>query len=269
MNLILFSALSLGILGMVFAVVLAFLDKKLKVKQDERVEKILALLPGINCGACGFSGCAAFAQAVVKERKMFSGCIPGGREVNRQIASLMGIGEIKILPKVAVCQCSAADASKKRSFTYEGPQSCRFAHLVGGNLDCTYGCLGYGDCVAVCPVGAISIKEKKVYVDADKCIGCGKCIQACPRNLFTLVAFDKEKEENFFYVGCSNKDKGSLTRAVCTQGCIACGICVRVGNSPFKLENNLSRIDYSKAEINAFEEAKNKCPTKCIIEAHA
>jgi ferredoxin len=134
---------------------------------------------------------------------------------------------------------------------------------VGGALDCKYGCLGFGDCIKVCPTKAISIKQGKVYIDVKKCIGCGKCEKACPRNLFELVPH--KEGEKIYYVACNNKEKGLYVRSVCGRGCITCGLCTRVEGSPFYLKENLSYLDYQKtASQEVLDKAKNACPTHCI-----
>ncbi len=254
--------LVLGGIGFCFSLTLAFLSKKLKVEENPLVEEILKVLPGINCGACGFSGCKAFAEAIVEGKDVLT-CIPGGEEVNKKISAILGREEEKVLKKKAVVKCQAKNNQKKSSFLYQGPTSCYSANILGGNIDCPYGCLGFGDCVKVCPVGAISIEEGRACIDIEKCIGCGKCVKACPRNLIQLVPV--KDDIGVWYVACNNKDKAISVRNVCSVGCIGCGICTRVENSPFVMENNLSSINYEVIEdIEPLEKAKLKCPTKCI-----
>ena len=260
------SLLALGFVGFSFALLLAFLSKKLKVEQDPRIDKILNILPGLNCGACGFSGCLRFAEAAVKECSIFNGCLPGGSMVNEQIAESLGIvGCLSRTNLTAICHCGADAGEKKNSHIYLGPETCKAASLIGAGLDCLYGCLGFGDCLLVCPANAISIKNKKVYVDRGKCIGCGKCAAACPRNLFEVIATKKEMPL-VYYVACNNKDKALNVKRVCSRGCISCAICIKVTDSPFVMRDNLSRIDREKVKSDKpLEEAKQKCPTKCIV----
>ncbi len=259
--------LVLGSVGFIFAILLSFLSKKLKVKEDPRVEKVLELLPGLNCGACGFSGCRQFAEAVVKECKIFKGCLPGGPEVNNKIIQALGItGCISTEKQIAICRCGAEGEQKKASSQYYGLQTCKAAHLTSGVVDCAYGCLALGDCIQTCPNGAIKLINKKIHVDFEKCTGCGQCAKACPRNLFEIVPF--KKESPLYYVGCNNTEKALNVKKVCDKGCIACGMCTRVEDSPYHLDNNLSFIDYQKA-INEkpLEEGRSKCPTKCIYKS--
>jgi ferredoxin len=175
-------------------------------------------------------------------------------------------GEYAHHRRVAVCQCGARAGEKKASNRYDGPAVCRAADISGGVLDCAYGCLAFGDCVGVCPVRAISLREQKITVDVIKCIGCGKCVKTCPRKLFELVPF--KKGVPVFFVACSNKEKALAVKKVCSRGCIACGICAKVADSPFVIQDNLSRIDYKRIERpQALFEAADKCPTKCILKS--
>lgn len=285
------SVLALGVTGFLFSLFLALVSRKLKVEEDPRVEKVVDILPGINCGACGFSGCRVFAEAVVRKCNIFSGCLPGGYEVNTKIADILGIVGCGRKDKVTiVCHCGAEDSEKKSSHMYVGPKTCRATDITGGALDCVYGCPGFSDCVRACPTQALRLENRKIYVDIKKCVGCGKCVTVCPRNLFELVPFSpspktgqpppegevpvanqaKEKDMDLYYVTCSNKDKASAVRGVCTRGCIGCGICTKVSNSPYYLRENLSRIDRNKVELKGpLQEGKDKCPTRCIASTHA
>ncbi len=264
---VIFSLVTLGSVGLIFAVLLAFLDKKLSIEEDEKLQEILNVLPGINCGACGFSGCRAFAEAAIRRKSIFSGCIPGGASVNDKIKNILGISEVTTTKrKIAICHCTADKSQKKSSSDYYGLLTCKAADITEGVIDCIYGCLGLGDCVRVCPVGAITLREGRVYVDINLCIGCGKCVEACPRGLFELVELGKKA---LYYVGCSNREKALDVKRVCSKGCIGCGICSRLKDSPFKVEENLSRIDRKREfSLEVLEEARNKCPTKCIVSVN-
>lgn len=264
MNQIILATVIFGLIGLGFALLLAFLNRKLKVPENPKVKKILNILPGLNCGACGFSSCKAYAQAVAKNPESFKTCRPGEDQVNEKVLEAIGKkGASQEQEKtVVVCRCGAAKEDKKTSSIYKGIESCQAAEITGGALDCIYGCLALGDCQEVCPTGAISIKNKKVQINQHKCILCGKCIQICPRNLFEMIP---DKEFRNYFVACNNKDKLKEVKDVCSRGCITCGLCVRVENSPYQIKENLSKINYEQArEEKPLEEGKNKCPTKCI-----
>ncbi len=256
----------LGVIGFISSLLLSFLSKKLKVKEDLKVKEILKTLPGLNCGACGFSSCRSFAKAAVEKSDVFTGCLPGGEAVNKKVADILGLNAPKAANKtILICRCGATGGQKKQSTQYNGPRTCRAANITGGVLDCDWGCIGFGDCVNVCPAGALTLKDRKIYIDINKCISCGKCIRACPRNLFELVPLIEGLDT--YYVACSNKDKVLAVKGVCSRGCIGCGICTRVQDSPYRLKDNLSSIDRTESNLKkeSLEEGKNKCPTKCIF----
>ena len=268
MNEVTISIIVLGTVGFAFALLLALLSKKLKVEEDPKVIEVLEILPGLNCGACGFSGCRAYAEAAVKECNAFSGCLPGGTELNQKINQVLGVSGCASNHKiVAVCRCAAGEGEKKESLIYNGPLTCKAADLIGGVIDCAYGCLGLGDCVNACPVNAIKIENKKVIVDFEKCIGCGKCAKECPRNLFELIPLKDALD--LYYVACNNKDKALGVKQVCSKGCIGCSICTKTEHSPYYMKDNLSRIDYKNANNQSLEQGKTKCPTKCIKKGTA
>ncbi|MBU1113097.1 MAG: RnfABCDGE type electron transport complex subunit B [Candidatus Omnitrophica bacterium] len=259
--------ITLGVAGFIFSLTLALLSKRLKVEEDPRALKVIEILPGLNCGACGFSGCRAFAEAVVREGQIFNGCLPGGDELNQQISAVIGVTAcLQSKSQVVVCRCGAEASEKKVATDYQGLLTCRAAQITGGALDCLYGCLAFGDCLKVCPVSALSLENKKIRVDFSKCIACGKCIQACPRNLFELVPWSKVND--LYWVACNNTEKALKVKKVCSRGCISCTICAKVSESPYYIKNNLSYLDYTKLSSETpLEAAKTKCPTKCIFSA--
>ncbi|NQT28801.1 MAG: RnfABCDGE type electron transport complex subunit B [Candidatus Omnitrophica bacterium] len=261
---IIIPVLVLGLTGFGFSLLLALLSKKLKVEENPRVAKVLELLPGLNCGACGLSGCRAFAEAVAEKCDVFSGCLPATAEVNKQIAETLGlIGCISSHTQVVICHCSAKKGEKKASSKYLGPNTCQAANLSGGMIDCVYGCLALDDCLRVCPVDALGLFEQSIHVDFKKCTGCGACLKACPRNLFELVPIKKGLP--VYNVACSNKETAPGVRKVCNKGCIGCALCTKIENSPYQMRDNLSVINYDNPnDQNTLEQGKNKCPTKCI-----
>ena len=228
MNEIIIATTTLGITGFGFALVLSFLSRKLKVKEDPRIAKVASVLPGANCGACGFAGCRGFAQAVVTQGKIFSGCIPGGHELNEKIAKIIGtVHETSHKQKTAaVCRCGAKAGEKKESFEYTGPKNCKAAQITG-SIDCLYGCLSYGDCVKVCPSGAITLKNKKIYVDI-KMHFLRKCVETCPRKPFELVpVLDNAGGD----VCCNNADKLNSVRNVSAAGALPAACARKINNS--------------------------------------
>ncbi len=261
MNLILISTLTMGGLAAVFALFLSIANKKFKVEEDPRVEQILGYLPGINCGACGYASCRSLAEATVKEEVLASACIVSGNDTVQKIAALMGVQAGSTQRKLAFLHCGALQSQRRKKAEYEGVKTCQAANLLmGGDLACSYGCLGYSDCQASCPFDAISVNGGLPRIDAAKCTGCGNCVKACPRNLFTLEVLDEEPD---YRVVCSSLDKGKKARKVCKKACIACGICVKV--CPFdacELEDNLAVIDERNCQRCGV--CAQRCPTGAI-----
>ena len=266
MSKIIIPTIVLGLAGLAFSILLALLSKKLKVKENPQVTKILELLPGLNCGACGFSGCRAYAETITKECSTFSGCLPAGEEVNKKIAEALGLtGCVSSSAQVVICHCSAKSKEKKSSSKYIGPNDCRSANISGGVIDCAYGCLALGDCINVCPTNALELKDQAIQVDFKKCIGCGKCLKACPRNLFELVPIKNNLP--VYNIACANKETALAVKKVCSKGCISCSLCTKIENSPYQMKDNLSTLNYNKPnDPTSLEQGKSKCPTKCIIK---
>jgi len=248
-------------LGLAFGFVLAYASKRFHVEEDGRIVLVEEALPGFNCAACGQSGCHAFAEAVVDGKTPADGCAPGGKDVAQKVAKILGVEAKEVEPKIATVRCGGGIRCKDR-FTYTGVASCaQAALLAGGHKACSYGCLGFGDCVAACQFNAIRMGEDGIpTVDPAKCTSCGLCVAACPKKIIELTPKTKR-----YHVLCSSKDKGAYVRSVCPVGCIACGLCVKnCPNQACMLEENLSRINYAKCQ-NASKCAQT-CPTKSIKE---
>ena len=263
----------LGGLGLVFGLVLAAASKVFYVETDPRLEQLNECLPGANCGGCGFAGCGAYAEAVLKGEAPVGKCASGGNEAAKAMAAIMGVEAGEVTRKVALVRCSGArtyDAEgnltkgAKMKATYEGFHDCLAASRVGGSgpLSCKFGCLGYGSCTKVCKYGAISVKNGVAVVDEDLCVGCMACAQVCPRKIITAV----EPSQNVI-IACNSLAKGAVTNRACTIGCIGCGKCMK--NCPsgaITITNNLAQIDSSKC-TNCGECAK-VCPKGLIKDSN-
>lgn len=241
---ILITVAVLGGLGLIFGLILALASKVFAVEEDPRKDLLLEIMPGANCGACGFAGCSAYVDAVLAGTTVVGICPVGGTAVAEKMASIMGVTDIgAAVRQVAMVRCSGS-GSNRNLYKYEGIADCLAASRVaaGGPLACQYGCLAFGSCVKVCDFGAISVRDGCARVDLEKCVGCLKCVSACPRNLITVVPYGTDT-----CVKCASRDKGVDTRAVCDCGCIGCGLCAKAcTHGAVTVENHLAAIDYSK-----------------------
>lgn len=268
MTAILIPIMVVGGLGLAFGLILAFASKKFHVEVDPKIEQIMEVLPGANCGACGLPGCGGYAEAVVNENEDITKCAPGGAEVVAKIADIMGIKASAAEPKIAVIHCqSGGNNNTFFRYDYQGIATCKAAVQVaqGPNL-CNYGCVFQNDCITACHFDAITLDENGMrIIDKDKCTGCGACVKACPRDLIELVPISKKVN-----ILCASHDKGAEAKKRCGNktACIGCGICIKkcpVGAISF--DNNLAVIDYSKCISCGLCVAA--CPTKAIEDQKA
>lgn len=246
-------------LGALFGALLAVASKVFAVKVDERIPKIMEKLPGANCGGCGYSGCAALADAIVRGDARPDACNVCEAAAAREIAAIMGeeIGDKVRMRAFAACSGHTGVARKK--FVYSGADDCISAsHLAGGEKLCAGGCLGLGTCMSACAFGAISINNGVAKVDPAKCSGCGSCVAVCPKNVLRLVPAAAK-----YYIGCGSTERGVTTVKQCDTGCIGCKICEKnceVG--AIKVVDNLAVIDYSKC--TSCGTCYEKCPKGII-----
>ncbi len=256
---ILFPVILIGGMGLLFGALLAIAAKAFHVKVDERIPKITNVLPGANCGGCGYAGCSAYAEAIVSGEAKTNLCPSGGTAVAEKIAEIMGIDALAVIPKVARVMCSGTNECAKTKYIYSGEADCHSAmKLGGGPKSCSYGCIGLGSCIKVCSNDAISIVNGVAVVDKDKCGSCGQCVLECPKHIIELVRADVS-----YTVSCSSKDKGKKVKAVCDTGCIGCGICAKnCLAEAITVENNLAKIDPEKCANCGM--CAEKCPQKCI-----
>lgn len=264
MNLILISIIVLGVIGIFSAAVLFFAAQKFKVEEDPRIDEIEAVLPGANCGGCGFPGCRGFADACVQslEGKL---CPVGGAEVMNKVAAVLGVEAEAVEPKVAVVRCNGGCENRPKRNHYDGAPNCAIAaSLYAGETGCSFGCLGLGDCVAACQFDAIVIGENGLpVVDEEKCTACGACVKACPKTIIELRK--KGPKSRRIYVSCVNKDKGALTRKACSVGCIGCTKCQKECQfDAITIENNCAYIDFTKCRL--CRKCVAVCPTHAITE---
>ena len=244
MNIILTAVVAVTVIGVVCAVVLCVISKAMAVPVDERVEKMLGCLPGSNCGACGFPGCAGYAAALASDSNVKTNlCTPGGKAAVDALSAIMGVEAGELIKKIAVVHCRGDCNVEQKKMEYNGINTCAAAKMLyGGDGACAYGCLGYGDCQPVCAYDAICIVDGLARINTEKCTGCGLCVSICPNKLITV---DDAQEATV--IQCNSLDKGAAARKKCANACIACRKCVReCPAQAIAVEDNLARIDYEK-----------------------
>lgn len=252
------------LLGGLMGALLAFASRIFAVKTDERVEAIQECLPGANCGGCGYTGCAALAQAIVKGEAAVNACTVGGAETAKKAAAIMGVEAGNTVKMRAQVMCSGTWEYSRKKYTYRGIPDCVAASKIGGGDKlCPNGCIGLGTCVSVCPFSAISVVNGVAVVDYTECQGCGVCVRACPKGIIKLIPFD-----SYHWVGCMSVDDGKTTRKYCDVGCISCRLCEK--NCPEKaitVDNCVAKIDYAKC--SGCDRCVDKCPRHIIWSAKA
>ena len=252
---------AMAVLGLIFGVGLAYALKIFGIKIDPKIFKLISLLPGSNCGACGRPGCAGFAEALANGEATPAGCVVSNSEARKAMAETLGLGHEEKVKTAAAILCNGGRRAKDK-YVYEGIKSCRAATLLfGGYKACSFGCLGLGDCIEDCPFGAIRMGADNLpIVDINKCTACGKCVKVCPKSLYILLPVSSG-----YYVKCNSRDPGGATAKVCQSGCIACMKCEKAcPTGAVKVESNLSKIDSGKCKNigKCFE----VCPTKVIAK---
>ena len=246
MQTILYSVLVVAGIGLAVAEVV------FAVRKNELEEKLLAALPGANCGGCSFAGCAEYAKALATGKVKTTLCAVGGQEGVKKISAILGIEAVETKRKVAFVHCRGTCANTDKKVEYDGIKTCFASRaLIGGDGLCSYGCNGYGDC-------AISVVDGCAVVDCSKCVGCGLCAQTCPKKLITLVYLD-----NIANVACKNCDRGGDTRKACRAGCIGCGKCAReCPAEAITVAANLASVDMDKC--TGCGHCAGICPTGAI-----
>ena len=265
-NTVIWTIAIITVLGVLLALVLFLVAKKFKVEEDPRIDEVEKVMPGANCGGCGFAGCRAFADSAVKAPNLDNHYCPvGGNDVMKQVAAILGYEVREKAPEVAVVRCNGTCENRPRTNTYDGVQSCKVkAALYAGDTACAFGCLGCGDCAAACQFGALSMDPETglPVVDEEKCTACGACVKACPKAIIELRP--KGPRGMKVYVSCVNKDKGPVAKKACAAACIGCGICAKTcTHDAIVVENNIAYIDASKCKL--CRECEAMCPTGSIL----
>lgn len=264
MNTSIMVVIVMGLFGIFFGVVLAVANKKLAMEINPLIEIVDEVLPKGQCGACGYAGCMAYAEAVVTKPEVSPNlCVPGKEEVANKVAELTGKAAGSVDAVNAQVRCAGSKCNAIDKYKYDGVQDCVAANLLmGGAKGCQYGCLGFGTCANNCPFDAMYMSEEGLpVIDLDLCTGCGKCESVCPKNIIQMVPAGATVRIN-----CSSKDKGSVALKQCSVACTGCGLCKRnCSYGAIQVENNLAVID-SNICVSKCSEATCllKCPTGAI-----
>lgn len=277
----LFPAAVLAGVGIAIAAMLVIAARAFHVPGSELIEEVADILPGVNCGACGYPGCMGYADAIVKEDAPRDRCVPGGVDLVPKIEAALGeaaavavdvaAGTADLaadhewpprhelpVPRVAAVACAGGDLVEMR-YRYVGLGTCSAATQVGGGFKaCWAGCQGLGDCVEVCPFDALSIRSGVAVVDPDKCTGCSLCVPSCPKKLISMVPVSAG-----VVLQCSNTLRAKQVSTVCSVGCIACARCVKAcPTDAVTMHDNLPSIDYGTCVGN--RECVKVCPVDCL-----
>ena len=252
---------TIGVTGLACSAILAVAARFFAVHEDPRVEEATAILPGLNCGGCGYAGCSEYARAIVTSGVPLNLCGPGGPEAAQALAHYMGVEIDMHERKVAFVLCGGDDAQAARKFSYNGVADCTAAAAVdGGDRLCGFACLGYGSCSRICPANAIEMLPGRLaVVHPEICISCSACVRACPRKIIKMIPASRT-----IHVRCSSKDKGPVVKQACRVGCIGCTICAKlVEHGEIKMEGALAVVDYAQPLQNDI--LVEKCPGHCIV----
>lgn len=249
-----------GALATGLGILLVVAGRRLHVDEDPRIDVVEGLLPHANCGACGFPGCRAFAEAVVSARAKPGSCTVGTAEGRKSIATYLGVDVGAVDKRVARLACAGGSNVSRHRAAYHGLESCAAAALVsGGGKGCSWGCLGLADCAVACKFDAITMDAHGLpVVDEDACTACGDCVVACPKDLFSI-----HPAEHRLWVACRSHAAGDVVLEDCQVACTACGKCAMDAPGVVIIQGNLAVVDYSR--LHATRVPTERCPTGAIV----
>lgn len=257
---IFWAALVLGARELLFGLLLTGASKLFAVPSNPKRDAVREVLPGANCGGCGFAGCQAYAQAVLEGRAEIGLCVAGGQASADRMAAVMGVTAAKTERVVAMVRCRGHHTAKAR---YDGIHDCRSAMFVGGNGPSA---ARAAPRLRLVRLGrrfdAIHVVDGVAKVDPEKCTGCLQCAAVCPRKVIVPVSYDAD-----IVIACSNHERGAYTRRECDMGCVGCHLCEKQCEfDAIHVVNNLAVIDYSKCV--SCGRCAAVCPRKLISDSN-
>ena len=252
--------LIITIVGLLTGLAIAIVSKLFATPPNPLQDQVMELLPGANCGGCGYAGCGGYAEALATGKAKPGLCNVQSPEAMAALAKLLGTTVEEKAPQVAVVLCGGDQCKATRQGQYNGINDCRDAAQVdGGAKTCNFGCLGLGSCAHACPFGAIEITVNGIaVVHKELCVGCGTCVAACPKHLIKLVP-----KSASLHVFCSSPMKGVAKRGACQAACIGCGKCFRAAPENIVMEPGkfLAQVNYANPPD---EELAAQCPTGAL-----
>ncbi len=251
----------LGGVGAGFAALIALAHRRFYVYEDPRFDATTQMLPGNNCGACGYPGCRGFAEALVAGKVTPAGCTVMNADQKADVAEFLGVQVGSATPRTARLLCAGGRDVTVQLSEYLGLETCAAAAAVAaGGKGCTWGCLGLADCARACTFDAIIMNDVGLpVVLPEKCTACGDCVEACPKDLLVLLPVD-----HHLLVQCRSLLEGDAATALCQVACNACGRCAADAPGLITMQRGLAVIDYQHNEL-ANPAATARCPTGAIV----
>lgn len=248
--------------GLVFAFLIALAYWRMRVYEDPRIDIVTGMLPGANCGACGFPGCRNFAEQAVLGKVKPAACNVINDDGAAAIAKFLGVEVGEANRRVARLLCAGGTNVAMQQAEYRGLPTCAAAAAVaGGGKACSWGCLGYGDCGVACSFGAISMLPNGLpQVDVARCTACGDCVDACPKGLFQILPLDQR-----LLVQCRSLIEGDEALETCQVACTTCGKCALDGAPGLiSIESGVAVVNYEQNAL-ALPSVTRRCPTGAIV----